>query len=101
MVIQSYQTLSSESRVRDANQPEGTFTVVQPRERDLDYDIALFGDHFYVRSNLVLPNALSRQEWIVRLHDRKSGIPYGITIAIAGLQVYPATAWFQMIGSGF
>ena len=52
------------------------------------------------RSNVVLPNALSRQEWIVRLHDRKSGIPYGITIAIAGLQVYPATAWFQMIGSG-
>lgn len=54
----------------------------------------------YVRSNVVLPNAFSRQEWIVRLHDRKSGIPYGIAIAIAGLQVYPATSWFQMIGSG-
>lgn len=55
----------------------------------------------YMRTNVVLPNALARQEWIVRLHDRKSGIPYGIAIAIAGLQIYPMTTWFQMIGSGY
>ncbi|MBO6509658.1 MAG: prepilin peptidase [Roseibium sp.] len=51
-----------------------------------------------IRQLPVLPGALARQEWLVRLHDQKSGIPYGITIAIAGLQVYPMTVWFQYLG---
>ncbi len=43
----------------------------------------------------VLPNVLANQEWIARLHDRKTGIPYGIAIAAAALLVYPATIWFS------
>ncbi|MAB00253.1 MAG: peptidase [Stappia sp.] len=46
---------------------------------------------------LPLP-ANSRTEWLLRLHDDRSGIPYGITIAIAALQVYPLTMWFKLIG---
>lgn len=42
----------------------------------------------------VLPGPLGRQDWISRLHDRKTGIPYGIAIAAAGMQVYPSTIWF-------
>ena len=30
-------------------------------------------------------------EWVDRLHDRRTGIPYGIALAIAGLLVYPDT----------
>lgn len=33
--------------------------------------------------------------WIERLHDRKSGVPYGIALAAAGLLVYPQTSIFQ------
>jgi len=29
-----------------------------------------------------------------RLHDKKSGIPYGIAIGGAGMLIYPATPWF-------
>jgi prepilin peptidase CpaA len=51
-----------------------------------------------MRQVAVLPGALARQEWLARLHDQKSGIPYGITIAVAGLQVYPTTQWFGFLG---
>jgi len=45
----------------------------------------------------VLPGPLFRQDWIARLHDRKTGIPYGIAIAAAGLQVYPSSVWFPAL----
>jgi prepilin peptidase CpaA len=41
-----------------------------------------------------LPSVLQRIKWIDRLHDTKSGVPYGITLAIAALLVYPETALF-------
>ncbi|WP_428643310.1 A24 family peptidase [Roseibium sp.] len=51
-----------------------------------------------VRQFVVLPNMLARQDWLARLHDRKSGIPYGIAIAIAGLQIFASTDFFKVIG---
>lgn len=44
----------------------------------------------FVRT-IPLPPALMRHEWIARLHDRETGIPYGIALAIAGLLIYPET----------
>lgn len=46
-----------------------------------------------------LPGFLSRIPWIERLHDSKTGIPYGIALAIAGLMTYSDTTIFrQLIG---
>lgn len=47
-----------------------------------------------------LPSPLARQPWIVRLHDMKTGIPYGIALAIAGLLVYPDTAFIHALSIG-
>ncbi|SDR17886.1 prepilin peptidase [Pseudovibrio sp. Tun.PSC04-5.I4] len=44
-----------------------------------------------------LPQFMHGQEWILKLHDRKTGVPYGIAIAIAGIQIYPKTLWFTQI----
>ncbi|NJO32648.1 MAG: peptidase [Rhodospirillales bacterium] len=41
-----------------------------------------------------LPVFVSTQPWAVRLHDRRSGIPYGIALAAGALLVYPSTSWF-------
>ena len=41
-----------------------------------------------------LPAMLQKQRWLDRLHDTKSGVPYGIALAIAALLVYPETAIF-------
>jgi prepilin peptidase CpaA len=36
-----------------------------------------------------LPDVLARQPWIARLHDCRSGVPYGIALAAAALLVLP------------
>lgn len=45
----------------------------------------------------VLPGILTREAWVLKLHDKKTGIPYGIAIAAAALHVYPSSVWFQNI----
>ena len=42
-----------------------------------------------------LPGPLVRVEWVARLHDQKTGIPYGIALAAAGLIAYSDTTIFQ------
>jgi len=51
LVIGSYNTVSSEYQVLNAATPNGDFKVIQPRERNLEYDIAHYGDHFYIKTN--------------------------------------------------
>jgi len=46
-----------------------------------------------------LPTALIGIEWIDRLHDAKTGIPYGIALAVAGIMVYSDTAVFQRLAA--
>lgn len=42
-----------------------------------------------------LPLFMARIRWIERLHDTKTGIPYGIALAVAGLLTYSDTTIFQ------
>jgi prepilin peptidase CpaA len=44
-----------------------------------------------------LPHALARQRWIERLHERTTGVPYGIALAAAALVVYPQTGWMPAL----
>jgi prepilin peptidase CpaA len=41
-----------------------------------------------------LPAFVAAEEWAVRLHSPKGGIPYGIALAAGALCVYPQTTWF-------
>jgi prepilin peptidase CpaA len=44
-----------------------------------------------------LPYALCGQTWLLRLHAKDSGIPYGIALAIGALMIYPQTDWIKAI----
>jgi prepilin peptidase CpaA len=44
-----------------------------------------------------LPYALCGQTWLLRLHAKESGIPYGIALAIGALMIYPQTDWIKAI----
>ena len=44
-----------------------------------------------------LPSLLARQPWLDRLHDKQSGIPYGIALALGALIIYPQTEWIKAI----
>lgn len=56
LVIASFQTVSSEYRVLNADTPDAAFRILQARERDLEYDIAHYEDKFYIRTNLKARN---------------------------------------------
>ena len=51
LMIGCYQTLSSEFHYLDADNPQGEFTVVLPREPEHEYSVVHFGDHFYIVTN--------------------------------------------------
>ncbi|HHG90920.1 MAG TPA: peptidase [Devosia sp.] len=44
-----------------------------------------------------LPGMLAKVAWVDRLHDKKTGIPYGIALAAAGLVTYADTTIFQLL----
>ena len=56
MVIGSSSTLTTEYRFLPADNPTGNFSIIQPRTRGLEYNIAHFGEHFYIITNLEATN---------------------------------------------
>ena len=48
---------------------------------------------------LPLPGWAVDVAWVTRLHDRQTGIPYGIALAIAGLLIYPETGIWNAVAA--
>ena len=44
-----------------------------------------------------MPAALRNEAWLIRLHHRDSGIPYGVALAIGALMIYPETDWVKAV----
>src|ERR1700712_5124959 len=44
-----------------------------------------------------LPYQLAGQPWLLKLHAKESGIPYGIALAIGALLIYPETEWIKAV----
>jgi len=89
LVIGSNQTLSNEYRVLEANQPEGNFRIIQPRERNLEYSIDHYGDRFYIVTNYNAKNfrlmdcplnATSKENWKEVIAHRDDVLLEGIEI---------------------
>ncbi len=51
IMVGAYNTVSQEYQFLDANQPDGQLQVIQPRERNLEYGVSHYGDHFYIHTN--------------------------------------------------
>jgi len=72
ILINSNSTLTSEYRYLDSGQPQGEFTVFEPRTRGLEYEVDHLGDRFYVLTNdkarnfklmEALPGQTGRASW--------------------------------------
>ena len=48
---------------------------------------------------LPLTPLLARWQWLERLHNKKSGIPYGIALAAAGLLTYSNSTIYQLLSA--
>jgi prepilin peptidase CpaA len=46
--------------------------------------------------NWPLPAFLARQSWMMKLHDSKAGIPYGVALAAAAFILLPSTEVFRL-----
>jgi prepilin peptidase CpaA len=44
-----------------------------------------------------LPYSLGSQAWLLKLHAKDTGIPYGIALAIGALMIYPETDWIKAV----
>lgn len=53
-----------------------------------------------VARRIPLPGVLIRQSWIARLHDARSGIPYGVALAAGALVVLPTAQILRVSGLG-
>ncbi len=42
---------------------------------------------------------IARYRWLERLHDSKTGVPYGIALAVAGLLTYSNSAIFERLAA--
>lgn len=51
LIIGSFSTVSTEYHILEADNPTGKFRIFQPRERDLEYNIAHYGVSFYILTN--------------------------------------------------
>jgi oligopeptidase B len=89
LFIGSYQTLSTELRYLDADTPNGTWSVIQPREKDLEYDVSHYDDYFYIRTNLDAENfrlvktpitATTKENWTDVIPHSKERFLQGVDI---------------------
>ena len=44
-----------------------------------------------------LPYMFAGQPWLLKLHAKETGIPYGIALAIGALAIYPETDWIRAV----
>lgn len=90
IVIVNYSTLSTEYHVLEADNPDGEFKVIQPRERDLEYSIDHFEDYFYILTNkddaknfklMKTPlSKTSKENWVEVIPHRDDVLLEGIDI---------------------
>jgi len=90
IMIGSNQTLSSEYRFIDANNPSAEFQMIQPRERDLEYSVDHYANKFYIATNYEAKNfrlmetpvsAPGKSNW-------KELIPHRSDVLLEGIEIF-------------
>ena len=89
LIIGSYQTLSSEIRFLDADNPNGEWKIILPREENHEYSVNHFGDDFFIKTNDKAKNFklvktpvsnTSKDNWVEVIPHREDVLLEGIDI---------------------
>jgi oligopeptidase B len=90
LIIASHSTMADEYRFLDASSPDGDFSVIQPRERGLEYSVAHHKDHFYIRTNWKAENFRLMKTPVEKGGKRywKEVIPHRDAVFIEGIEVF-------------
>jgi oligopeptidase B len=90
IMIASYQTLSSEYRILNADDPEGEFRIFSPRQRDHEYSIEHFGDKFYIVTNWEAQNFRLMETPVGKTNQEnwKEVIAHRPDVMLSGVEVF-------------
>ena len=90
MIISSSQTLSSEYRFLDADNPDGQFQIIQPREKDHEYDVDHFQDKFYITTNWNAKNFRLMETPVDKTtkENWKEVIPHRENVYLQGIEIF-------------
>jgi oligopeptidase B len=90
LMIASFQTLSSEYRYLEADNPRGSFKVFLPRQKNHEYQVDHFQDHFYIRTNLQAKNFRLMKTPVTRtaVGDWKEVIPHRNDVLLEGFEIF-------------
>lgn len=90
LIIGSQSTLSSEYQILEADNPNGTFSVFQKRQKKVEYTIAHYNKYFYILTNKdkatnfklmkTSENTTTAENWIEVISHRKKVLLEDISI---------------------
>jgi oligopeptidase B len=90
IILASFQTLSSEFRILDADDPEGSFKMFNPRQRDHEYSIEHYGDKFYIVTNWEAQNfrLMETPEGNTTQENWEEVIAHRPEVMLSGIEVF-------------
>jgi len=90
MIIAAYQSLSTEYRFLDADNPDGEFNIIQPREKDHEYSVDHFQDKFYIHTNLDAKNFRLMETPVNKTtkENWKEVIPHRDDVLLQGFEIF-------------
>lgn len=92
IVIGSFQTLTAEFRILEANNPNGKFRIFEPRNKaeKLEYYIDHIGDEFFIRTNWLAENfrVMSCNEQTTARSNWKEVIPHREDVLVENVDLF-------------
>jgi oligopeptidase B len=90
IMIISVQTLSTEFRYLDADNPDGSFKVFEPRKRDHEYFVDHYGKHFFIRTNDEAKNYRMMKTPISKtaMKHWQEVIPHRDDVLLEGMEIF-------------
>ena len=90
LFIISISTVSTEMQFLDANNPNSTFQVIQPRTNNLEYFASHYGKDFYIRTNLDAKNYRLMKAPIKNpaINNWKEVIPHRDDVLLEGTELF-------------
>jgi oligopeptidase B len=90
LMIASFSTLSDEYRFLPADEPDGRFRIIQPRERDLEYSVDHYLDKFFIVTNYEAMNFRLMETTVDRpaKENWKELIPHRKDVYLDGIEIF-------------
>lgn len=91
IIIGSSSTVSDEYRFIPADQPNAEWKVIQKRERNLEYSVEHYGDHFYILTNKDNATNFKLMKTSVHKTDKSNWvdvIPHRKDVLLEGFEIF-------------